>query len=519
MLAVTGLVCAGVMIDRRERPESSEPAPRLSALSVVSGQSGTWFCPGASGSGGFADLAIEMTSVASTKSEVVVSVFSGGADARPPETVEIQIEPGASAVLQPSVHAPDAQWVGAVVETGDAGVVVDQIVSTRSGGVGRSTCLTRTSQHWSVPYGATRAAVEGERFVVMLLNPFPDFAVAEVDLIADVGRDTVEGVVVPARSVIGFDVTEELTVAASVSAAVRVLSGRLSASWIQVADGPLSGSGAWTAPAAPDAAALWYLPTAQTAPGRRDVLAVTNPSPVRAAEVDVEFVFDDPAVAAAPLELTVRPERTALVDLSEQRRLESLGAFAVAVRALGADPVGVTVSLSTVVTGVVADEQQSAGVDAESSPSEPPEDLDAPSAEASPTGLVAGGAALMGADAAARRWMVAVDSVMTDADESAGVGSEDQRALDRSSVVVLNPSAIAIALVDLRVGDETLRSFELGPRRRSRIPTAWLGEGRFVVEVDSSAPVIVARELVGLTSRSASLAVAASRSTPLDELR
>ena len=80
-----------------------------------------------------------------------------------------------------------------MVETRGADVVVEQILTAAQGGVGRSPCLTRTADSWIVSNGATRSAVERERFVVMLLNPFPDAAVADIELVADVGRDSVEG--------------------------------------------------------------------------------------------------------------------------------------------------------------------------------------------------------------------------------------------------------------------------------------------------------------------------------------
>ena len=246
ILAIAGLIGAGALIDSRDRPITSEAPVDSPALSAVSGRADTWFCPGASGAGGVAELTIEMASQATQARTALVSVLTGGvgadADQSDPAEVEVEIEPMGRVVIEPSSHAGAAQWVGAVVEIDGPGVVVDQIVATRLGGVGRSPCLTRTSQRWVVSNGATRQAVEGERFVVMLLNPYPDFAVADVELIADVGRDSVQGLVIPARGVTGFDVTEELTVASTVSATVNVVSGRLAVSWFQIADGPALGA-------------------------------------------------------------------------------------------------------------------------------------------------------------------------------------------------------------------------------------------------------------------------------------
>ena len=527
LLAIAGLISAGVFLDSRDRPTATEMLRDSSALSTVSGRADTWFCPGASGAGGPADLTIEMANQASQSRTASVSVLSGGAgavsDESGPPLIEVEIEPQGRAVIEPSGHAPGAQWVGAVVEVDGEGVVVDQIVATRRGGVGRSACLTKTSDLWVVSNGATRQAVEGERFVVMLLNPYPDFAVADVELIADVGRDSVQGLVIPARGVIGFDVTEELTVASTVSAAVNVVSGRLAASWFQIADGPSAGSGAWTASASPDGAASWYLPVAHVRAGRRDVVAVTNPSLERTAEVDLSFIASEPTVSVIPIELTVRPERTALVDLSAQPRLEGIGPFTVVVRSVGADPVDVTASITTLVDPVLSGEavEGSQGNDAAAAVGDAAALVSGGSAlmGADAAALVSGGSALMGADAAARRWMASVEATAAEAGAQAVEDAAARDVSDRSSLVIVNPSQIAIALVDVIVGGDTVRSLELGPQRRVRLPVEWLGEEAFVVEVAASAPVIVARELVGLTSRSASLAVAVDEPVKLNRLR
>ena len=68
----------------------------------------------------------------------------------------------------------------------------------------------------------TRHEAEGERLLVMLINPYPDFAVLDVDMVADVGRDSIESLVVPAGAVVAVDVTREITVADSVSVFIGV---------------------------------------------------------------------------------------------------------------------------------------------------------------------------------------------------------------------------------------------------------------------------------------------------------
>ena len=479
LCTVAGLLTAGVLIDRRDRPTHERPPPGVSVLPVAGGRVVTWFCPGGSGSGGMAELTIEMINGSPEPRRATVLVVPGATDAIESRSVRVDVEPGGREVFEPARHVVGARWVGAVVEVQGGDVVVEQVVAASGGGVGRSPCLTATATNWVVSSGATRLAVEGERFVVMLLNPFPDFAVADVELVADVGRDSVDGVVVPAHSVMALDVTDEVTEAESVTAFVDLVAGQLAVSWIQISDGPSVGRGASLAPGVPAASPVWHLPVAMaTAEARRDLVAVTNPSTEVPVDVDLSFVADDPKVSVDPIEVTVGPRRTALVDFSRQDRLKDIGPVTVVVRSLYGDPV--TASLVSLA---------SAGSDA-----------------GAPAALFTGSTAANGADAAARRWLVPVE--VTEADTQAGFGD------DSSALVVFNPSTVGIAEVGVSVGGEEVRSLELGPGRRSRLPLGWLGPGRFVLEIESSAPVVAGRELVGLTSRTASLGAAVSEPVP-----
>lgn len=478
--ALAGLLLAGALIDRLDRPRPDRPDRYVPAVAAPTGSVSTWFCPG--GGAAVAEQAIGLENGSDGPRTATVSVLSGGAGSQPPAALEVDIEARGRVLLQPSREVPGAQWVGAMVEVEGGGVVVEQIL-TAEGGVGRSPCATRTADSWVVPNGATRLAVEGERFVVMLLNPFPDVAVADIELVADVGRDSIEGLVVPAQRVVALDVTNEVTVASTVAAFVDVVSGRVAVSWIQIADGPDAGRGVRTAPAVGAAAELWHLPVAAVGEARRDVVAVSNPSADDVAEVDVEIVPEAPVPGVNPIEITVRPGRTALVDLSQQGRLDGLGRFSVVVRSLTGVPVAASI------TSLVSPFAGSAGS------SDP----------------VPGSAATIGADAAARRWLVPAE--VADLRGDGGPGA------DSSGLVIVNPSAKGIVEVDLRVGGRTVRSVEVAPGRSRRLPLASLGSDRFVVEVESSAPVVVGRELVGLTSRSASLGVAVSEPVPVAAVR
>ena len=488
IIAIGGLLLAGVLVDIGDRAVSDRAAQYESALVAPTGVVNTWFCPGGSRLEGIAELTVQMVNRSDEPRTVTVSVLPGGSAPQDLSTLEMDIEARGRVLLQPSEAVPEAEWVGVMVETTGADVVVEQLL-TAAQGVGRSPCLTRTAESWIVSNGATRSAVERERFVVMLLNPFPDVAVVDIELVADVGRDSIDGLVVPAQRVAAVDITSEVTVASTVAAFIDVVSGRVAASWIQVADGLIAGRGIRTAPAVPGAADLWHLPVAAVGADRRDVVAVSNPSPTDTAEVDVEILPEDPQLDVGPIEITVRPGRTALIDLSRQGRLEGIGHFSLAVRSL--TPVPVAASITSVTSDLVD--------------SDSPADTDGASA------AVAGSTATIGADGAARHWLVPAE--VRDADSAAGLGT------DTGSLVIVNPSSEGIAQADVSVDGSLVRSVEIGPLRSLRLPLAGLGSDHFVVEVDSSAPVVVGREVVGLTSRSASLGVAVDQPVPIAGVR
>ena len=486
IIAIGGLLLAGVLVDIRDRAVSDRADQYESALVAPTGVVNTWFCPGGSRLEGIAELTVQMMNRSEEPRTVTVTVLPGGSAPQDLSTREMDIAPRGRVLLQPSESVPDAEWVGVMVEATGADVVVEQIL-TAAEGVGRSPCLTRTAESWIVSNGATRSAVERERFVVMLLNPFPDVAVVDIELVADVGRDSIDGLVVPAQRVVAVDITSEVTVASTVAAFIDVVSGRVASSWIQVADGLIAGRGIRTAPAVPGAADLWHLPVAAVGPDRRDVVAVSNPSASETAEVDVEILPEDPQLDVGPIEITVRPGRTALIDLSRQARLDGIGHFSLAVRSLTPVPVAASI---TSVTAALADSDRPA---------------------ATGTAAVAGSTATIGADGAARRWLVPAE--VPDQDGASGPGTET------GALVIVNPSAAGIAQVDVSVDGSLVRSVEIGPLRSRRLPLPGLGSGHFVMEVDSSAPVVVGREVVGLTSRSASLGVALDEPVPIAELR
>jgi hypothetical protein len=181
-------------------------------------------------------------------------------------------------------------------------------------------------------------------------------------------------------------------------------------------------------------------------------------------------------VALEPFALSIRPGQYATLDLDSVVPLQdpALTDVNVVVRTGNGVPV--------VVNRVVA------------VPESPPDPT---------TGVVAvpGVSATAGMTAPARRLVVGADLV------PGGTGSR---------LVVANPSTESIAVVALQLLDAGVRTdlpaVELAPGASAVVDLDELAEGPVAVVIDSSVPVVAARETVGITSRSISSAVPVSGS-------
>ncbi len=455
-----GLIAIGFVLDAQERDFGRPDPPVLVSVPVSS--DGTWFCPGGSDVEGPAAVGLEIVNAGSEAARAQVSAFRSDVD-DVPNPLTLVVEAGSRAAISLPELAPDADWVGAVVEVFDPDVVVEQTYDGATG-TDRAPCFTRTAESFVVTDGATRDLSHGERMVLLLLNPFHEDAVADIDFDADVGPDSLTAVVVPGRRVVAIDVTSEVTVASRVSARIAVVSGRLSVARLQLRDSE-EVRGLAVTPAVPDGAIVSVLPTVSRRENHFDVVTVTNPSTTETADVDLEIVTDG-SVALDPIELTVRPGRTVRVDLSTEARLGGLEEFGLVVRSLTGVPVAAMVE-STVGIG---------------------------------SGDVVGVAASPALDAAGLRWVVPMEG-------------------ESSSVAVVNPSLTEIAMIEIGVVDEdghrAITTVELGPGRRTSFPASQLGTDRPIVVVDSTAPVVVGRVIVGFTSRQISAAVISDAAVPL----
>ena len=76
---------------------------------------------------------------------------------------------------------------------------------------------------------------------------------------------------------------------------------------------------------------------------------------------------------------------------------------------------------------------------------------------------------------------------------------------ERSSLHVHNPSADSFATIQVTIataGASRVVPLEVGPQRTLRVPLSEFSPGRYTLMLDASSPLVAAREITGLSSRS-----------------
>ncbi len=457
---IGALLTLAAIIDREPRLTALSDAPALGATPVAG--SGSWFCAGGSAPGGIAAVGLEVANRGQAEALIEVTVVRSDSEAAASTAIMVPAQTRIAVSL--ADLAAGSEWIGSIVEVTDSDVVVEQIYEGPTG-TDRASCVTTSSQNLVFPDGATRLVAHGEQMVMLIMNPFQEAAVVDVRFDSDVGPDSIEALVVPARRVVAVDVTTEVTVASRITAEVVARSGRVIASRVQVRDAD-DARGLSVTPAVARPSAVSLIASLSRREGVVDRVHVANPSDTEIAEVDLEIITDG-GVQPDPIELTVRPGRTVVVNIAAEVRLDDVGDFALLARSLGGVPVAVSLERQV-----------------------------APGGESVP-----GSAGLGGVDSAATEWTALVDGV-------------------DSRLAFVNPSATAIATVLVETvdpsGTVTVAEFELGPRRRHVITSEELVTDRPLVVVHSTAAIVVSREIEGFTSRQLATAVAGGEVSLLD---
>ena len=202
---------------------------------------GVWYCgEGTSMPGEFADHSVVVANPTADAVTAAVSVFpvtplGSVSPSAVPAEIELAVPAGSQASLR-LAEVLESQYTAAMVEVDSGLAVVEQRVQGPTG-VDVAPCATRSSSVWHFAAGSTR---RDARLIFTLFNPFPDRAVVRFAFATDDGvrePQALRGVLVPARSLVVVNATDQVPRFASVSATVEALAGRIVAGRLQLFDG------------------------------------------------------------------------------------------------------------------------------------------------------------------------------------------------------------------------------------------------------------------------------------------
>ena len=302
--------------------------------------SSTWYCTGATAT--VAGTATASVVIANPRHEETRGTVTIVPRAGPSRTVPVTVAPLAVAEVGLGPLAPGP--ASAVVDL-QSGQATAELVVAGGPDLGVTPCASAGSQQW---YFADGSTARDASLSLSLFNPFPEDAIADMAFSTDEGRAVpadLQGVVVPARSLVVKEIVENVRRRESVATTVTVRTGRLVAAQTIGRTAP-GRSGASVALGSPSPAELWYFPDGLVSETATERYSLFNPGP-REAEVALEVHLDEGA--AEPFEVTVPAGDRVTLPLNSESRVPKGVGHSVTVRSSNGVPVVVSRSLE--VTG------------------------------------------------------------------------------------------------------------------------------------------------------------------------
>jgi hypothetical protein len=338
---IAGLLLVGAFVDRT-RPGPAAPSGAAEEASATptaapaSALSSTFYCAGAT------------VSAAGTTTSSVVVANPRNQEARGSVTV---ITTNASPRVVPLVVAPSSVTEVSLGQLGP-GIAAAAVVDLQSGQVAAelsvsggpqadsdvTPCASSGSGRW---YFADASTARDASLLLSLFNPFPEDAIADLSFSSEQGRAApgdLQGVVVPARTLVVLDIGEQVRRRESIATALTVRTGRLVAT--QTLGRTLPGrAGVSVTLGAPSLAPLWYFPDGLAANGVAERYSLYNPG-TREAEVTLDVNLDEGV--AEPFEIRIPAGDRVTVTFNDEARIPKGVGHSTTVRSANGVPIAAT---------------------------------------------------------------------------------------------------------------------------------------------------------------------------------
>ncbi len=325
---VVAVIALSAFADRStKRPARTLAASGMPVAGPAAALSSSWFCAGpASSPAHLADGRLVVANAASRplRGKVTIIPSVGGS-----VTQDLQIGPTDSVVV-PEKTATAAPYLGALVQLEGGQASVQQVV-TGTAGTSSTACVTTGSTRWYFAAGTTQ---DSSTLSISLFNPYPDDAIADLSFTTDQGQENpqdFQGIVIPASSVVGFDLGSHLRRRTSVATTVTLRAGRVAAFETETVQAQSQAATA-TAPqgttpwppgvsimaGAPAAAPSWWWPGGAPSDGVSEQYVIYNPGRQPA---QVALGIDLDQGSADPFQVNVAPFGTAVVATNSESRI------------------------------------------------------------------------------------------------------------------------------------------------------------------------------------------------------
>ncbi len=300
--------------------------------------SSTLYCAGATvTSAGTSTGSVVVANPRNQEARGSVTVITTNA---PPRVVPLVVGPSSSAEVSLGQVGPGVA-AAAVVDLQSGQVAAELTVSGAQGDSDATPCASSGSGQW---YFADASTARDASLFLSLFNPFPEDAIADLSFSSEQGRASpgdLQGVVVPAGSLVALDIGEQVRRRESIATTVAVRTGRLVAAQTLGRTAP-GRAGVSVTLGAPSLAPLWYFPDGLATNAMRERFSLYNPGP-REAEVALEVNLDEGV--AEPFEIRVPAGDRVTITFNDEPRVPKGVGHSTTVRSINEVPVAVTRSV------------------------------------------------------------------------------------------------------------------------------------------------------------------------------